>query len=409
MNKNKTLSRMKQMVLEAVMMAFAVPIHAQHISGTWSGALDVGGMPLPLVVHLANDSTCTIDSPDQQAMGIEGRVAFVSADSVCLKFPKLMATYAARLRQGELHGTFVQGLQGLPLTLKPGEYQRNRPQTPVGPFPYKTEEVTFSNELAGATLAGTLTLPTGYRAKHPCPVVLMVTGSGQQNRDEELFGHKPFAVIADYLARHGVASLRYDDRGFGLSTGGDAANATTKDLADDAAAGISWLRSRGGFSRIGLLGHSEGGAIAFMLGARGMLDFAVSMAGPGIKGDSILRYQLHVPEGKSLESALPQRMARLPWVQFFIGYDPSADISATHCPVLALNGEKDTQVLCAPNLGAIRRLLPQNQQNSIIEYAGLNHLFQHCLTGDGKEYATIEETISPDVLRDIIEWINNLK
>jgi hypothetical protein len=239
----------------------------------------------------------------------------------------------------------------------------------------------------------------------------MVTGSGQQNRDEELFLHRPFAVLADYLARHGIASLRYDDRGFGQSTGGEVANATTQDFADDAQAGIEWLRRSGRFSKVGLLGHSEGGAIAFILGGKNLLDFIVSLAGPALKGDTLLLLQQKAVLGPladftTLESLRLNILLRgNPWLHFYIDYDPKDDIAHTTCPVFALNGSKDVQVVPGPNLEALQCTLPPNKSHLFKEYPDLNHLFQHCTTGSPKEYGTIEETISEEVLRDIANWI----
>lgn len=391
-------------------VALALPITAQNIRGTWSGELNAGVMKLAVVLHVDNDSTCRLDSPDQGAKDIAGQVTFISADSITVKMPQLVAMYGARLVDGELRGTFVQGLSALPLTLKSGEIKRCRPQTPQPPFPYQTEEVTFTNERAGAMLAGTLTQP-----KHAKVVLLMVTGSGQQNRDEELFEHKPFAVIADYLARHGIATLRYDDRATGVSMGGEVKNATTKDFADDALAGIEWLRHSGRFEKVGILGHSEGGSIAFMLAAQGKADFVVSLAGPAVKGDSLLLEQNKALLGDAAKSltleTVRSNVAALhkPWYDYFIDYDPQSDISRIACPVMAVNGDKDHQVVASQNLGALHRWLPANDSNVIKEYTGLNHLFQHCQTGMPVEYGEIEETFSEEVLRDIVKWINDLK
>lgn len=191
----------------------------ENISGKWNGKLELSSRnSLRIVVDIAADGkTVTLDSPDQGARGIKGFVKYLSADSVRFTVPKIAASFAGGLRAGQINGIFKQGSIELPLELVPGEGKRNRPQTPQAPFPYIIKEVTFANPAADAVLAGTLTLPEGLGAD--TPVVLMVTGSGLQNRDEELFEHRPFAVIADYLARRGIASLRYDDRGVGQSTG----------------------------------------------------------------------------------------------------------------------------------------------------------------------------------------------
>ena len=306
----------------------------------------------------------------------------------------------------------------LPLVLAKGTEELRRPQTPQPPFPYETEEVTFSNERDSATLAGTLTWPVGYnpKSKKKPVVALFITGSGQENRDEEIFDHKPFLVIADYLARHGIATLRYDDRATGASKGGDVRNATSEDFARDAAAGLEYLRSRKAFAKVGIIGHSEGGLIGFMLGAQGKADFLVSLAGPGVKGDTLTTSQrnrmLELYGGTGTMTVdsirnLPE-IQRVPWYKWFIDYDPSADIAATRCPVFALNGDHDWQVISSLNLTAIKRLLPKLKKNVTKEYPGLNHLFQHCTTGLMNEYRQIEETIAPEVLSDIAEWINGL-
>lgn len=286
---------------------------------------------------------------------------------------------------------------------------QNRPQTPQPPFPYQTEEVTFTNTEADATFAGTLTVPANAKC-----VLLMVTGSGLQNRDEEIFGHKPFAVIADCLAHNGIATLRYDDRGFGESKGGNPAYATTQDFADDAAAGIAWLRQSGRFQQVGILGHSEGGTIAFMLGGKGLVDFIVSLAGTTVSGDSILLEQNRALYGELVKDLTiddirnnPQ-IKQIPWYQFFVTYNPQDDIASITCPVMAVNGEKDIQVPAAMNLNALRRTLPANKHHLIKSYPDLNHLFQHCETGMPDEYEAIEETFSEDVLNDIATWIQSV-
>lgn len=402
--------RLPKRKLLSVILAIGLPLwmHAQGIIGTWKGELNTTMFKLPLVLHVAADSTCTLDSPHQHAKDIPAKQLYRSDDSLSISCPAINATYTARLQGDTLRGTFVQHGQPLKLSLIRGAYEARRPQTPQPPFPYTIEEVQFVNAEAGATLSGTLSLPANV--KRP-PVVLMVTGSGQQNRDEELFLHRPFAVLADYLARHGIASLRYDDRGFGQSKGGEVAKATTKDFADDAQAGIEWLRRSDRFSQVGLLGHSEGGAIGFILGSKQQLDFIVSLAGPALKGDTLLLLQQKAALGPlggftTLESLRINILLRgNPWLSYYIDYDPQADIASITCPVFALNGSKDIQVLSTPNLEAIQHTLPPSKHHLTKEYPGLNHLFQHCTTGHPKEYGTIEETISEEVLQDITNWI----
>lgn len=400
MNKN-----IKQLMLSAVALLTASTINAQNLNGSFTGKLNAGMAKLTIVLNIADDGTATMESPDQADMKIPATVDFLSSDSVAVSIAMLRASYQGRLVGDELQGTFKQSGFSLPLNLKAGTLERHRPQAITGPLPYPTEEVTFRNERDSATLAGTLSLPAGAKT-----VLIMVSGSGQQNRDEELMGHKPFAVIADYLARHGIATLRYDDRATGQSVGGDVANATSEDFARDAAAAIDFLRKDKRFKKVGVIGHSEGGLIAFMLGAQKKVDFIVSLAGPGVCGDSILLKQMQLG-GQQLtmekvrETIAAQNNA---WLNYFMSYDPTENIRHTKCPILALNGTKDVQVDAGMNLGALRQLLPKNKKNCIKAYDGLNHLFQHCTTGMPDEYGQIEETFSEEVLQDIVEWLNKL-
>ena len=379
------------------------------------GKLNLGPQLLTIVLHVNCDAQgkveCTLDSPDQGAKGIAVETDYCSSDSISVSLASLALSFRGKLKGDEIVGTFTQG-QSFPLVLKRGEEKLNRPQNPVAPYPYKTEEVAFKNVADGATLVGTLSYPVGYK-KGKTPVVLMVTGSGQENRDEEIFDHKPFLVIADYLARHGVATLRYDDRGFGKSTGGDVEHATMLDFMRDAASGVDFLRTSKQFGKVGILGHSEGGSIAFMLGSKGKVDFVISMAGIGVKGDTALTAQANkILEltGQSMRFSTHQyRMnaviERSPWLNFFIDYDPSGDISKTLCPVMAVNGSRDVQVIPSLNLMGIKAHLKPNSKNIIKEYPSLNHLFQHCKTGNVSEYRMIEETVSPEVLEDIVRFV----
>ena len=388
----------------------SITTQAQNINGTWSGELNAGFQKIKVVLNLSDDGKCTLDSPDQGAYGIPATTNFVSADSVNVSVASLKASYTAKLQNGELKGTFTQNGFKLPLSLKPSEKaELKRPQNPQPPYPYETEEVTFQNTKAGATLAGTLTIPANG-SKY---VLLMVTGSGAQNRDEEVFGHKPFAVLADRLARAGIATLRYDDRATGKSVGGMNPNVTTQDFAEDALAGIEWLHSQKRFKKIGIIGHSEGGTIAFMLASQKKVDFIVSLAGTSVKGDSVLLAQTKAMGGPQAQSLTIEQFRQMPemqnpWIKWFIDYDPQADIAKIKCPVMALNGSKDLQVIASQNLPALRRTLPKNKRNVIKQYDGLNHLFQHCTTGLPTEYATIEETLSEHVINDIIAWIKQL-
>lgn len=417
---------MKQLLTIITLLA-ALSMQAQQaLMGTWTGKLDLGMAKLTLALNITQEDgtlKCTLDSPDQSAKGIAATVKVCTDDSLSVTVPMLGASYNGRLNDGELQGTFTQLGHSLPLNLKHGEEKLNRPQTPQAPFPYTTQEVTFSNAQDSVTLAGTITFPVGYdKARNgSVPLVIMVSGSGLQTRDEEIFDHKPFLVAADYLARNGIASLRYDDRGKGQSTAQNVANATTEDFARDAQAAYDYVKglSLKKLGKVGIWGHSEGGDIAFMLGARGKADFIVSLAGVGVKCDTALTAQANRilelngnPRRLTTEQFVNNSLASLQtgtWYRWFIQYDPTPDIKATRCPVYAANGDKDCQVISTLNLGGIKASLPHNKDNRFVEYPGLNHLFQECTTGAATEYRTIEQTISPQFLKDAAEWINNLK
>ena len=419
-----------------VLTMLAFTANAQE--GAWNGELDVMGSKLPLVFNFSPNG-CTMDSPSQNAKGIPAEKTVTDDGTIKVTVGMIGATFEGKMADGEIKGTFTQNGYPLPLTLKAGKLAVKRPQTPVPPFPYKEESVSFTN--AGYTFNGTLTLPENYTKD--TPVVLMVTGSGQQNRDEELFEHKPFAVIADALARQGIASLRYDDRGWG-----DASvkfmNFTTDDFRQDAAAALPLLRKR--FNKVGILGHSEGGTIAMMLAAEGKTDFIVSLAGMAISGKETLVMQnrqamsvLGLPKEtvdtycNSISKALDEiasgkkaseinidgmpealkpitikslQQADTPYIRHFLNIDVSELLSKIKCPVLALNGTKDTQVDCTANTIQLERGLT-NCKHTIKKVDGVNHLFQHCTTGNIVEYQQIEETIAPEVLQTITGWINS--
>lgn len=414
------------------MMAFAA--NAQE--GTWNGELNVMGNKVPLVFNFSTNG-CTIDSPSQGVNGIQAEKTVKDDGTISVKVGMIGATFEGKMTDGEIKGTYVQNGFPLPLTLKPGKLVVKRPQTPVPPFPYKEESVSFTN--AQYTFNGTLTLPENYSKN--TPVVLMVTGSGQQDRDEELFSHKPFAVIADALARQGIASLRYDDRGWGDKSV-NFADFTTDDFRQDAAAAIPLLRKR--FNKVGILGHSEGGTIAMMLAAEGKADFIVSLAGMAISGKETLIMQnrqamsaIGLPKEtvdsycNSISKALDEiasgkkaneinindvpvalkpitikalQQADTPYIRHFLTVDAGKLLPEIKCPVLALNGTKDTQVDCDANTTRIEKGLA-NCKHSIKKMDGVNHLFQHCNTGIVTEYQQIEETISPEVLQEVAKWI----
>ncbi len=422
----------------ALMAVAAVTLKAQ--TGAWTGKLKVSGVELALIFNIGEESA-TLDVPDQGAKDIPVEVSRDAVGGITLNVPAINASFKGLWAGKIIAGTFTQHGMSFPMTLTPGAPVVRRPQTPVGPFPYATEEVSFTN--GDAVLKGTLTLPDNCDRK--TPVLIMVTGSGLQNRDEEMFSHKPFAVIADAFARAGIATLRYDDRGFGESTG-DVVLCTTEDLKNDALAGVKLLRDR--FERVGVIGHSEGGTIALMLAGERQVDFAVSLAGMIVSGAETLLAQNRrafesagLPESeveafarllsdtftairtraplpsadnyditdalrKNYAAALPS--FRTPYMEFFLGLDLSASLSGITCPVMALNGTKDTQVQCDRNIAALEAGLPSNSRSVIRAEDGLNHLFQHCVTGEFSEYKEIEETFSPKVLSEMIAWIKTL-
>ncbi len=435
------------------------PASPSDIDGAWMGTLDAGAIKLRVVFHIANTAdglTATMDSLDQ------GMKAFamtsVSRDGTTLKIDskQLDGTFSGKIAadKSSIDGTWTQHGGAMPLVLKPvkdqAELELKRPQNPVKPYPYHDEDVSYDNKAQNVTLAATLTIPQG---KGPFPGVLLITGSGPQDRDEALLGHQPFLVLSDYLTRHGIAVLRADDRGVGKSTG-VFAKGTTADFATDAEAGVAYLKTRPEIDphKIGLVGHSEGGLIAPMVAARNKdVAFIVMMAGTGVPGDQILPAQgeaIEVANGKSPEEAaknaakekemltlvetekddaalqkeLKEKMAgEVPeaqiglqisqitsvWFRYFLTYDPATALRKVTCPVLAINGSLDKQVLPDQNLPAIRKALAAsgNQHVEVDELPGLNHLFQTAKTGSPAEYSQIEETMSPVALDKMATWI----
>lgn len=413
---------------------------AKAQTGTWSGGVELYGMKLPIVFHL-DEQKPTMDVPDQSAMGIPIVVQRDVAGKISITIAATGASYRGELKDGVIEGTYTQMGNSLPLNLAPGVRKANRPQTPQAPFPYAQEEVSFSN--GDVTLKGTLTLPS--KCSRKTLALVMVTGSGPQNRDSELFEHKPFVVIADALTRAGFATLRYDDRGFGESTG-NVATATVETSKYDALAGIEFLRER--FDRVGVIGHSEGGTIAMMLAAEGKADFIVSLAGMAVSGEETLIWQtalalsaagvaqsdidsyaqllreaysalrtdkpLPSAEGRNLPPMLQQAymgvlpQMRTPFLKHFISLDMRSLLGGIKCPVLALNGTKDQQVEPSSNVKALRDALEGKKGSKVVAMEGLNHLFQHSTTGLMTEYRQIEETFAPEALELIINWLKDL-
>ena len=447
-------------------------IDYKSVTGSWIGKIPAGGISLRVIFNLSligKDSLiATLDSPDQGARNIKiGPVSF-NGKEIDIKAPLLLGEYNGTLKNDTLfEGTWKQAgtTTDLNLTRLKAAFTLSRPQEPKPPFPYSSEDVTFTNDKFNIKLAGTLTIPKG---EGPFPAVILITGSGAQNRNEELLGHKPFLVIADYFSRNGIAVLRYDDRGVGKSQG-NYSTATTADLATDAEAAFNFLKTYPKINPrlIGLAGHSEGGLIAPIVASQNPgIAFVVSIAGPGVMGEAILHRQNYdiskasqadekdmekgisinrklfavikkEPDNKKAiekmtvifnkelkkdkssaeekEKALKQFQGSLgsltsPWFRYFLAANPAGYWKKVKCPVLAVNGEKDLQVAAEINLPAIEKALQSGGNNSVTTKAfpGLNHLFQHSKTGLPSEYGEIEETFSPDVLKIMTDWILQL-
>lgn len=453
--------------------------------GDWLGVLSVQGIELRLAIHLSVDENGdligTMDSLDQGANGIPIETVSFDTESqkLTLEMPPLGARYEGTIdAEGILRGTWTQGAEMvLDFERTEGSTALNRPQHPVAPFPYLVQDVRFdglaiadadgTSQAAEHTLAGTLTLPEG---DGPFPAAVLITGSGPQDRDETIFGHRPFLVIADDLTQRGIAVLRYDDRGFGESTG-DFNGATHEDFADDARAAVAFLRSdpRIDPNGIGLIGHSEGGIAAPLVAADDeAIAFVVLLAGPGVPMDELLltqhraliaaemdeddpRFQQTLDDQRALfdvvlsihaESDLPQAREIMrsvidgmierataeelaeagninpdqsidvmlsPWYRTLIQYEPAVALQAMTCPVLAINGDLDIQVDAADNIAAIENALSasRNPDFTTTILPGLNHLFQPAETGTIDEYGKIETTFDPAALDLLSAWITD--
>ena len=440
-----------------IAMLTALPILAQDITGNWIGTLQAGPTSLRIVVHIAKGPDGTLkavmDSLDQNADGIPISSIEQTGNKLTFASAVFRGAYVGTVNADRtaIHGTFTQSV-ALPLNFKRASAadlgRPQRPQNPKKPYPYREEDLTYENRAAGIKLGATLTLPNGTGR---FPAVILITGSGQQDRDESLLGHKPFLVLADYLTRKGIAVLRSDDRGAGKS-GGVFPTATNADFADDAGAAIAYLKTRREIdpTRIGLIGHSGGGIVASMVAVRRRdVAFIVSMAGPGVRGDKVIVTQVvasaeaeGVPHATAIEEGSRQRRVEdlimqgnddaalkeklrpilgaktdavvpqftTPWHREFLSYDPAPTLRKVSCPVLAMIGERDVQVLPKQNLPEIRKALQEggNKHFEVVEMPGLNHLFQTARTGAVSEYGKIEETISPSALDKIGGWISNV-
>lgn len=467
----KQLFRIRMLAAAGLLVAVPFSIKAQQqapstVEGFWQGALSAGVFKLRLVMKFSRKAdgnlTGTLDSLDQGVNDIPMSVVTFQDGKLHVEMKSIGAMYDATLTAdgNELHGDFNQGAK-IPLDMKrvakAEDAALKRPQTPTKPYPYDEHEVTYQNSQDKITLAGTLTTPRG---SGPFPAVLLITGSGPQDRDEMILGHRPFLVLADYLTRRGIAVLRVDDRGIGGTSKGTP-NDTSENYVNDVLAGVEFLKTRKEINpkQIGLIGHSEGGMIAPMAAARSNdVAFIVLMAGPGIPGDKLLLMQnrlissaecerqvdesaatsarlfaivkdeknIDVAKQKvaaeraeverrarqNLEAQLASSAAQLnqilsPWFRFFLNYDPRPTLTKVKVPVLAINGEVDTQVPAKEDLAAIEQALKEggNRDYKIVLLPKLNHLFQTSNTGSPSEYGNIEETIAPAALQTMGDWI----
>jgi uncharacterized protein (TIGR03435 family) len=392
------------------------PVSLSEFSGGWQGDLNLGLAALWLVVHIetgASGLKVTMDSPDQGAGGARATSARIDGAFLTVEWKQLEAVFQGRLSNDHtrIDGLFTQSGSDRSLTLKPvkngAELVRKRPQTPVKPYPYREERIHYSNSSARIQLGATLTIPPG---KGPFPAAILIAGSGPLDRDEDMYGHQTFLVLADYLTRHGVAVLRADKRGIGESKG-SFLDALTTDFVSDVEAGLGYLKTRKEVDvhKIGLIGHSEGGVIAPMVAANNSdVAFVVLMAGVGVTGDELAAEQLRTStEALGVQSPALGDQRASPWLRAFMAIDPADALRKVKCPVLAINGSKDRQVLPGPNLDGIRAALEAagNRRFDVEELPGLNHLFQSAQEGWPVEYGHIEETIAPEVLDKISSWI----
>jgi pimeloyl-ACP methyl ester carboxylesterase len=463
-------------------------------TGNWIGMIE--GTNLPIYFRITGDSASGYkadwNSPNQKAMGLPCKTLIIKGDSLFIETAGVIASFRGRFLPGldSVTGSWRQNGQVLPLGLR----KMHRPQTPHPPFPYRSDSIEYDNMDKTVHLGATLTYPNSQASRSPgagssprvaesssqphslprnkFPVVILITGSGQEDRDETLLEHKPFAVIADYLTRRGLAVLRVDDRATGKSKG-DLRNATTADFADDVLASIRYLKTRDDIdtTRIGLIGHSEGGLIAPIVYTRWPhINLIIMLAGPGVPGWEVLLRQQTDPVRKmgqevydayyplvkekmkiiednygqpdsvtlsqvkasytKWKAGLSENVARQlqvknvtegmygfqvagelkPWLRYFYHTDPVVFLEQVKCPVLALNGAKDLQVDPVKNIPAIRAALVKGGNTQVTTHVlpGLNHLFQHTNTGEFSEYAMLEESFAPEALQMMGDWIGKI-
>ena len=456
---------MKQLI-ETIIVFFSAAIitNAQQIIGTWHGDLNINGISLAIVVNIDGLSadSITMDSPEQSAFGIKVDKAEFNDNSFYLEISNIGASLSGEMPTGDsIKSLFTQHGKSFPLTLKRGKYVPKPKKQDPKDFPYIVEEVEIFNPETNVKLSGTLTAPYDYKCDK---IVILVSGSGLQNRDEEILGHKPFLVLSDYLTRNGIAVIRYDDRGFAKSTG-DAINATTYDLSLDAESVVKFIKndSRLKDMKIGIIGHSEGGMIAPMVAERNSdVDFIVMLAGPAVEISQVMARQnydvlkssgisedvakqytklatneykilkdkkLSIDEKKPKVFAVMKEMEELvpsgsndealhtnveimfsPWMYYFINFNPQDYLCKIKVPLLALNGDKDVQVYSKDNLAGVEKAMKKakNQKYKILELKGLNHLFQKCIFGSPNFYGKNDETFNEDAMKTIAEWIKGI-
>lgn len=446
---------MKRLIFLAVALMLLIPSGSfAQLTGKWRGELCLGPTKLPLVFGFGQDdagnAVASMDSPQQNARDIPLDIRYLTSDSLSVECKNIGAAFSGTINGDKIEGTFSQMGYRFAMTLTPEpDLAVRRPQTPQPPFPYAERDTSFIST-DGALLAGTLTLPTDMQPGRTA-VVVMLTGSGPQNRDEEIFEHRPFAVIADFLARNGIASFRFDDRGVAYSQG-DFAKATIETFTNDARSAFRFVKGMPEFGKTGLLGHSEGGTLAVMIAADENPDFIVSLAGmvvpaketllaqnirglerAGISGaaktdseklislvfDEVIRQyrsgvslpidvealcrenSLEVPP-VVVESIKRNASARNGYFDSLLSLDPTEALKQITCPILAINGTMDVQVGADANLGAFAKYAGGAE---IRKMGGLNHLMQHAATGEVAEYGSITDTISPEVLELIRAFI----
>jgi pimeloyl-ACP methyl ester carboxylesterase len=447
---------MKQFLFLSVFVLFSVSScsYQADITGKWYGSIDMGGFNMRIVFDIKQSGyeySATMQSPDQTKEEIPVTAVTCEKNKLIIRIDNIDFLYKGKVgKDGIIRGEFTQMGQTQKLDLSHTEIASvTHSQEPMPPFPYQAEDVTFENSEAGIRLAGTLTLP---ESPDNVTAVVLISGSGPQNRNEEIVGHKPFLVLADYLTRQGIAVLRFDDRGVEESQG-DYTKATLADFATDVKAAVAYLKTRNEINKdkIGLIGHSEGGGIAFMLASQKVPAFIITLAGVGVTGPELLAmqrkalfqasnipdeyidtyneymaeaqqvaveaksaYELRegitkvftgTPVEKQIEPAIQQFSS--PEIVSFLQYDPAEYFKNIQCPVFALNGMRDLQVPSGENLSAILNDITANGNKNVRTkpYFNLNHLFQTAMTGHPDEYGAIEETFNEEALHDLSEWI----